>query len=126
MRPGYYQQDKQTLLVLHDPPALQGKRAGFSIGKRRAYQECGEQHIPDRAQGIAQGLSTQNKTAVLALILISLSLTLHYFAHWAYPVVINRPSIKWSHVFSGIAMTAITVGLVWWLWVICGKPIRLP
>lgn len=72
--------------------------------------------------GFAQGPSTQNKTAVLALILVSLSLTVHYFSHWAYPVVIDRPSIKWSHVFSGIAMTVITAGLVWWLWVIYGKP----
>lgn len=77
--------------------------------------------------GIARGLSPYNKTVILALAMIALSLTAHYLSHWAYPVTTDgRTSIKWTNVFSGILMLVVTASLCWWLWVLSGRPNHLP
>lgn len=77
--------------------------------------------------GIARGLSPYNRTVILALAMIAFSLTIHYLSHWSYPVTINgRVSIKWKNLFWGVSLLAITAALGWWLWVLSGRPSRLP
>jgi len=79
------------------------------------------------AVGIARGLSPYNRTVVLALFMIALSLTAHYLSHWSYPVQINgRISIKWRNLLWGLVMLGATATAGWWLWVISGRPLRLP
>jgi len=78
------------------------------------------------AVGVAGGLSPYNRTLILALAMMSLTLAIHYFSHWAYPVRINRPSIKWGSLLRGIVTLAIAITLGWWLWVISGRPTHLP
>ena len=75
--------------------------------------------------GIARGLSPYNRTAILALAMISITLAIHYFSHWAYPVRINGPSIKWGNLFRGVAALVTAMALGWWLWVILGRPTQL-
>ncbi len=78
--------------------------------------------------GIAtDGLSLHNRTVILGLAMVALSLATHYFSHWAYPVRINgRASIKWGNLLRGVMMLAVTAAFGWWLWVISGRPTRLP
>lgn len=76
--------------------------------------------------GAAHGLSPYNRTVIVALVIIALSLATHYFSDWSYAIVDGRTSVKWWNLVRGVLMLGITLVLLWWLWSIMGRPTHLP
>jgi hypothetical protein len=65
--------------------------------------------------GAAHGLSPYNRTVVLALVIIALSLATHYFSDWSNAIVDGRTSVKWWNLVRGVLILGISLVLLWWL-----------
>lgn len=76
--------------------------------------------------GAARSLSPYNRTVILGLAVIALSLATHYFSDWSYAIVNGRTTVKWWNLIRGVVMLGITTVLLWWLWSIMGRPTHLP
>jgi len=74
--------------------------------------------------GLTQGASAQNRTIILALVLIAFSLSCHYFSHslWREPGPPYRLRFDWWKVTEGIALFLVTLGFLYWLRVLGRVP----
>lgn len=75
--------------------------------------------------GATHGLSPYNRTVILALVMIALSLATHYFSDWSF-IGNDKTYVNWGNLVRGVLMLGITLGLLWWLWSIMGRPRHLP
>jgi hypothetical protein len=76
--------------------------------------------------GIARGLSAYNRTVFLSLSMIAFSLAIHYLSNWSDPGSVSRVSISWGNILRSVVMLGVTTALLWWLWLVSGKPTLLP
>jgi hypothetical protein len=76
------------------------------------------------AVGVKGGVSPYNRILILALAIIAFSLAFHYFSNWRQDVwYYDAPApVNWGALRAGTLTLTVALALLWWLWLVSGRP----